>query len=217
MLADLSPEVAETAAAEIRAEGGTASAVAVDVADYASVEAMVAETVKLFGGLHIAFNNAGIAGMAPVEHLSPEDWDRILSVNLTGVFHCIKAEAPAMRACGGSAIINTASITSFVASEGMSAYVASKHGVAGLTKAAALDLISDGIRVNAVCPGFTHSSMLDPAKLTPDMAADVKSKTPIGRIASADEVARAVLYLASQDASYVVGALHTVDGGVTLR
>ncbi len=218
MLADLDLDVAEERAQDIRSTGARAAAVQVDVADYEACEAMVARTVEEFGGLHVAFNNAGIASaIVSVEDCAVEDWRRVIDVNVMGTFHCLKAEVPAMKAAGGSAIVITASIMSHIVNSGMSAYAASKHAVAGLTKSVALDLIGYGIRVNAVCPGFTHTSMLDPAQMTPEMNQQVADMTPIGRIAKAEEIADAVLYLASNEASYIVGQLLTVDGGVILR
>ena len=124
---------------------------------------------------------------------------------------------PALKAAGGGAIVNTASVASLVAAPGMAAYVASKHGVAGLTKAAALDLIRYRIRVNAVCPGMIRTPMLGPLLEAPQMLQHIASQMPIGRVGEAEEVARTVLFLASEEASYMVGALLTVDGGVVLQ
>jgi NAD(P)-dependent dehydrogenase (short-subunit alcohol dehydrogenase family) len=215
VLADRNLSGAEEAAHAI---GGDAIAVAADIADFASCEAMVAATVKAFGGLDIAFNNAGIpSGIGgEFEDFALEDWHRVLSVNLSGTFHSIKAEVPALKARGGGAIVVTASVASLIAAPGMAAYIASKHGVAGLVKAAAIDLIKHNIRVNAICPGMVDTAMLAAATAIPEVLAGMKAATPIGRIASADEAARAALFLASEEASYMVGALMTVDGGVSL-
>lgn len=218
VLADLAADKVEANAGEIRQSGGTASAIAVDVSDFAACEAMVAHAVETFGGLHVAFNNAGIP--SPIdpefEDCSVEAWDRVIGVNLNGMFYAMKAEIPALRASGGTAIINTASAASFVANPGMPSYIASKHGVAGITKAAALDLIRYGIRVNAVCPGVVNTPMLAAASAVPQMREAMEAQIPIGRLATPEEVAESVMFLASDAASYLVGSFIRVDGGLTL-
>jgi NAD(P)-dependent dehydrogenase (short-subunit alcohol dehydrogenase family) len=219
VLADRSVDLAEAGAEAIRSTGGTASSIFTDVSDFAACEAMVAHAVETYGALHIAFNNAGIPSAigGAFEDFSVENWDALIATNLNGVFYSMKAEVPALKAHGGTAIINTASIASLVAAPGMAAYVASKHGVGGLTKAAALDLISHGIRVNAVCPGFVDTPMLAGAIATPEDRAAISALTPIGRIASPQEVAQTALFLASDAASYLVGVLLSVDGGVVIQ
>jgi NAD(P)-dependent dehydrogenase (short-subunit alcohol dehydrogenase family) len=216
VLADKDLDRAEAGAAGIRKAGGAAAAFRVDVSDYDSCVAMVEFAVATHGGLHVAFNNAGVP--TPIRELfedAPVDeWRRVIETNLSGVFYCIRAEVPALKASGGTAIVNTASIESLGATAGMPAYVSSKHGVAGLTKAAALDLIRFGIRVNAVCPGFIDTPMLGPLLADPQARRFFESKTPISRIGSPAEIADAVLFLASDAASYVVGALFSVDGGL---
>lgn len=218
VLADLAGDRAAARAEEIRLNGGTATSVEVDVTDYEGCREMVAHAVATFGGLHVAFNNAGISSTIDPEfdNCSIEEWDRVMAVNLNGVFYAMKAEVPALRESGGTAIVNTASISSFIAQPGMAAYTTSKHGVAGLTKAAALDLVRHGIRVNAVCPGLVDTPMLAGSFPSPEMRAGVEALTPIGRLATPEEVARTVLFLASDEASYAVGALVRVDGGVSL-
>ena len=215
VLADRNLAGAEEAAHAI---GQDAIAVAADIADFASCEAMVAAACSAFGGLDIAFNNAGVASAigGEFEDFALDDWQCVIATNLTGVFHSIKAEVPALKARGGGAIVVTASVASLIAAPGMAAYVASKHGVAGLVKAAAIDLIRHNIRVNAVCPGMVDTAMLAAATAIPEVLAGMKAATPIGRIATPEEAARAALFLASEEASYMVGALMTVDGGVTL-
>ena len=203
----------------IRAAGGTAESMRADISDFGQCQAMVTRAVQAFGGLHIAVNNAGIPSSLAfrVHEISLPDWQRMLDVNLSGVFNSIKAEVPALLASGGNAIINTASVAGLIAANNMASYVAAKHGVVGLTKAAALDLIGLGIRVNAVCPAATRTAMLDAAMAVPHIKASMEADHPIGRAAEADEVAKAVLFLASDDASFVVGHAMTLDGGLTIK
>jgi NAD(P)-dependent dehydrogenase (short-subunit alcohol dehydrogenase family) len=219
MVADQNLAGAQAVADALRARGLSAEAFRADISDYAQCEALVARTVAAFGSLHIAFNNAGIPGSMTksVHEYDLEEWNRLIAVNLTGVFHCIKAEVPALLAAGGGAIINTASVASLVAAPHMSSYVAAKHGVLGLTRAAALDLIGQGIRVNAVCPGAVRTAMIEPVMGLPEVRAKMESDHPIGRIAEPEEVAKVVLFLASDDASFIVGHGLTVDGGVVLK
>lgn len=219
VLADRNADLAAQEAEAIRSAGGTVSSIFTDVSDFAACEAMVAYAVETYGALHIAFNNAGIPSAigGSFEDFSIENWNALISTNLNGVFYSMKAEVPALKAHGGTAIINTASIASFVAAQGMAAYVAAKHGVGGLTKAAALDLIGHGIRVNAICPGFVDTPMLAGAIATPEDRAAMGALAPIGRIASPQEVAQTALFLASDAASYMVGVLLSVDGGVVIQ
>jgi NAD(P)-dependent dehydrogenase (short-subunit alcohol dehydrogenase family) len=215
-LADCNGAGAMAAAEAIVAEGGRAVSVEADVSDYTACETMVARAVAAHGGLHVAFNNAGIPSAigGAFEDFAVADWDRMLAVNTSGAFYCMKAQVPAMKASGGGAIVNTASVASLVAAPGMAAYVASKHGVAGLTRAAALDLIPHGVRVNAVCPGMIDTPML--AGAPPAVRDALAAQAPIGRMGTAEEIAATVLFLASDAASYMVGALLVADGGVTL-
>lgn len=214
MLADVDAAGLAALAAELPGS----AAVITDVADPAACQRMVNETVARFGRLDIAFNNAGIGAppYADFMDMGVADWRRLVSVNLDGVFHSIRAEVPALRAAGGGAIINTASVASLIAQPGMASYVASKHAVAGLTKAVALDLVRDNIRVNAVCPGLTDTAILDSARDMPEVLRGFEAAVPMGRIAGPEEIASAVLFLASDAASYCVGTLLTVDGGVIL-
>lgn len=218
VLADRDRAGVEKAAAQIVADGGQATAVEVDIADFASCERMVAHAVSTFGRLDIAFNNAGIpSGIAPgFDDITVEEWDRVIGTNLSGTFYCMKAETPALKASGGGAIVNTASVMSLIAAAGMSSYVASKHAVAGLTKAASLDLIPHGIRVNAVCPGFIETPMLAPVVADAAVRRQIESQAPADRLGQPEEVAAAVLFLASDQAAYVVGSLLSVDGGVAV-
>lgn len=219
VLADRDLDGASAGAAAIVRSGGEASACFVDVGDFAACEAMVAHALTTFGALHIAFNNAGIPSEIgeAFEDVAIADWDKLIATNLSGMFYAMKAEVPALKAHGGTAIVNTASIASLVAGPGMAAYVAAKHGVGGLTKAAALDLIGHGIRVNAICPGFVDTPMLAGALTTVEARDRIGGLAPIGRIASAGEVARTALFLASDEASYLVGTLLSVDGGIVAQ
>lgn len=219
VLADRNADLAAEGAEAIRNGGGAASSIFTDVSDFAACEAMVAHAVETYGALHIAFNNAGIPSAigGSFEDFSVNNWDTLIATNLSGVFYSMKAEVPALKAHGGTAIVNTASIASLIAAPGMAAYVASKHGVGGLTKAASLDLIGYGIRVNAICPGFVDTPMLAGAIATPEDRAAMGALAPIGRIASAEEVAQTALFLASDAAAYMVGVLLSVDGGVVIQ
>jgi NAD(P)-dependent dehydrogenase (short-subunit alcohol dehydrogenase family) len=210
---------AQRAAADIKNRGGVASSFGADVSDPASCEAMVAHSLEAFGALHIAFNNAGIAGprLENFTDISIGQWNEVVGVNLSGVFYSMKAEIPAMRRHRGSAIVNTASAASYLAAPAVASYIASKHGVAGLTKAAALDLIGDGIRVNAVCPGYTETGMMAGlAGADEALRQAFLSQAPIRRVADPSEIAEVVLFLASEAASYVVGCVMLADGGLTV-
>jgi len=202
----------------IAAAGGTATAVHTDVADSASVRGMVATAVTTYGGLDIAHNNAGIVGAgANIGEMADETWERGIAVMLSGVFYGIKHEVPAMLERGGGAIINTSSGAGLIGFPGMANYVAAKHGVIGLTKTAALEYIKQGIRINAICPGTARSRMVDEwIDGSAEAEAQVAALHPIGRIAEADEIAEAVLWLASPAASFVVGVALPIDGGYTL-
>lgn len=199
----------------VEAAGGEASFVEADVSARADVEAMVRHCVERFGGLDCAHNNAGIAApMVPLADYPDDGWDRTIAVMLTGVYHCMKAEIPAMLARGAGAIVNTASGVGLVGYPGQAAYTASKHGVVGLTKVAALDYGAQGIRVNAICPGTARTPMVDEALAQdPSIGAHLKALHPIGRIAEADEIAAAAVWLCTPAASFVLGAVLPVDGG----
>ncbi len=218
VVADRNGDGAAQAAESIVQEGGTATGVAVDVTDFAACEAMVAYAVVHYGALHVAFNNAGMPSppCAEFEDIAVADWDRVIATNVNGVFYCMKAQVPAMRRAGGGAIINTASSASFMAAPAMPAYITSKHGVAGITKSAAIDLIRHGIRVNAICPGMTATPMMTPHLEAPETRAALEAMIPAGRLCSPDEIAAGVLFLASEEASYAVGTLLRVDGGLTI-
>ncbi len=218
VVADRNAQGAADAANAIKKQGGSAASVEVDVSNPAACVAMVEFAVSHFGGLHVACNNAAIPTTyyADFEDAEIDEWNRVIGINLNGVFYCMKAEATALRKSGGTAIVNTASAASILTLRSQASYVASKHGVAGLTKAAALDLIRHGIRVNAICPGITETGMVAPIMATPEGRASLGSHTPIGRVARPEEMAAAILFLASEQASYMVGSLMVVDGGMVL-
>ncbi|WP_436348091.1 glucose 1-dehydrogenase [Natronorubrum sp. FCH18a] len=205
----------------IRSNGGKARFVDTDVTDDDDVEMLVQTAVDEFGGLDIAFNNAGIADSRTlVENKSIDDWQRVVDVNLSGVFRCMKHELEAMQETGDGtgAIVNNASVTGHVGVEAASAYVSAKHGVVGLTKAAALEYAETGIRVNAVCPGFIDNAVTTDSETGRDDEHDeVIDRHPIGRLGKTTEIAEAVLWVSSDDASFVTGETINVDGGYLAR
>ena len=204
---------------QIVAEGGRAEYVHADVADSAQVAAMVAAAADAFGRLDIAHNNAGVVGGgAEIAELSEETWGRALGVMLTGVFLCMKYEIPHMLRQGGGAIVNTSSGAGLIGFPQMADYVASKHGVIGLTRTAALEYAGRGIRINAICPGTARSQMVDSwIGGDPEKEEQVAGLHPIGRIAQPEEIAEAALWLCSPAASFVVGHALSVDGGYVIQ
>ena len=215
VVADHNRVLGEETVALIRDSGADAAFVDVDVSQDESVKAMVAFAVARRGRLDVAFNNAGINVAGPrMADIEERDFDRIMAVNLKGVFLCMKHEINAMLRTGGGSIINTASVGGHIAAAGIGPYVASKHGVVGLTRTAAVEYASQGIRVNAVSPGATRTAMLEEWLKDPAVVAQVNQQQPIGRFAMPTEIARVVLFLASEDASFVVGHPLIVDGGM---
>jgi NAD(P)-dependent dehydrogenase (short-subunit alcohol dehydrogenase family) len=201
----------------IRDAGGTAVAFAGDVSTTADCKAMVEQAVERFGRLDVAFNNAGIGSSGQLTVDEEEMvWDRLMAVNLKSVFLSMKYEIAAMLTSGGGVIVNTASVAGLVGEPGIATYAASKHGVVGLTRTAALDYIGRNIRINAVCPGATRTGMSRRLEGT-ERLARMMARHPIGRRAEPEEIARAVLFLASDDASFVVGQALAVDGGLTAQ
>ena len=208
----------------IREAGGEAIFVKADVSLAAGVKALVDKTIETYGQLDCAFNNAGAAGeVAPVADCSEENWDRVININLKGVWLCMKYEIPHMLKGGGGAIVNTSSIAGLVGGASAPAYIASKHGVLGLTKSAALAYAQEGVRVNAVCPGYIQTPMLDhileelPESERPEAEARWIDLAPLGRIGRPEEIAEAVVWLCSDAASFVTGHPMVVDGGYVVR
>lgn len=199
----------------IEEEGGEALFVQADVSKAEDVRRMVQETVDAYGGLDCAFNNAGIEGeQAPTGQGTEENWDRVIDINLKGVWLSMKEEIPAMLKRGGGVIVNMSSVAGRVGFQNLPAYVASKHGVLGLTKTAALDYATQDIRVNAVCPGVIHTEMID--RVTggdPETLEAYANMAPMERMGRPEEVAAAVVWLCSDQASFVTGEAITIDGG----
>ncbi|CAM5245949.1 SDR family oxidoreductase [Streptomyces tanashiensis] len=203
----------------IEAAGGTASSVTADVSSAESTRELVRRTVELYGGLDVAVNNAGVfrGGGHSAADFPLEDWRTLLDINVTGVLHALQAEVAHMRANGGGAIVNIASnLGPRVRIPGVFGYQVSKAAVSAMTRAAALDHIADGVRINAVSPGAAESTMsLRPGETEAEREIRMKQESPLGRISSAAEVAAAVLYLASDDAASAVGTDLVIDGGVS--
>ena len=219
VVADVDQAGGEETVRLVKAEGGEAVFVKADVRAAVDVEAMVAATLQSFGRLDIAFNNAGVLGSgAAMIDFTEDDWDDVMGINLKGVWLCMKHEIPAMIQAGGGAIVNTSSIAGLVGSQHSPAYAASKHGVVGLTKTAALQYAPQGIRVNCVCPAAVYSPMLETlVTRNPQVGDRLLASQPNGRFASPEEVAAVVTWLCSDAASFVTGAALPVDGGYTAQ
>ncbi len=219
--ADRNLDVARSTVAAIEAQGGQAVAIACDVTEDAQVAAMVAAAVEAFGSLDCAFNNAGIApyqlnsGGVLAGDLEEASWLGLIDVNLHGVWRCLRHEVAQMRKQGGGAIVNTASVLGLVGSGGAAAYVASKHAVVGLTKAAAVDHAPENIRINAVCPGYIETPMTEDTMRR--RGEQVLARVPMARMGRAEEIAEAVVWMCSDRAGFVTGACWQVDGGYTAR
>lgn len=198
--------------AMIAAQGGKARYQHCDVSDGAQVKAMVAAATAAFGRLDCAFNNAGINVLGADEY-EDDNWSRSIGVNLTGVMMCMREQAEVMLAQGGGAIVNTASINGLVGQPAQPAYTATKHGVVGLTRHAALRWAKSGIRVNAVCPGVIETGMTAPLMANPEIKKVMDAMTPMGRMGRAEEIAEAVVWLCSDAASFVTGHPMVIDGG----
>ena len=216
LVTDMSTKSAQAVSDEITASGGTAQPMTVDVTDAAAVESMV-KTAGDLGPLRVAVNNAGIPGAdATLTEYAIDDWRRVIEVNLNSVFYCLRAQIPAMIAAGGGSIVNMASVMATVGFPAHGAYVTAKHGMLGLTRNAALEYAEQGIRVNAVGPGFIGTPLvLD--SLPPEVITMLSGKHALNRLGTPQEVAAVVSFLASDAASFVTGAFYSVDGGYTAQ
>ncbi len=221
VIADVKVQGGEETVRIIRESGGEATFVEADVSKEGQVQTMVNVTLETYGRLDCAFNNAGVeAGQAltPLIDSPVEEFDRLISINLRGIFLCLKYEIPAMLKTSGGAIVNTSSVAGLVGFQLSAPYVASKHGVIGLTKAAALDYATSGIRVNAICPGVTRTPMVD-ALIGGDkeLEAMIVGVHPMGRVASPEEIAQTAVWLCSNEASFITGVALAVDGGLVAQ
>ena len=219
MVADVMVESGEETVKTINESGGTASFVKADVSQESEVQMMVSKTVETYGRMDCAVNNAGIDGdTAMTADCTKENWDLVIGINLTGVFLGLKYQIPQMQKQGGGAIVNIASTMGVVAHQNVPAYVASKHGVVGLTKSTALGYVTENIRVNAVCPGNTRTAILDHVmKEMPEIYEALMAATPIGRLAEPEEIANAIVWLCSDAASYTTGHAMVVDGCYSIQ
>lgn len=219
MIADVDVTGGEETARLIAKGGADAIFVRADVSVAADVEAMVDVALQMYGRLDLAINNAGVLGSgASMIDFTEDDWDEVVGVNLKGVWLCMKHEVPAMMQSGGGAIVNVSSIAGLVGSQHSPAYAASKHGVVGLTKTAALQYAPQGIRVNCICPAAVLSPMLETlVTRNPQVGAKLKASQPNGRFASPAEIAEVAVWLCSDAASFVTGAALPVDGGYTAQ
>ncbi len=219
VVSDIDDERGEEVASEIRGEGGEAIYVHTDVSSSDQVDELFEAIDDEYGQLHYACNNAGIEGeMGATADCSLEAWEKTIGVNLDGTFYCLKRELERMVPEGEGAIVNMSSVAGFSGFPGLPAYVASKHGVVGLTKAAALDYAESGVRVNAVCPGVIDTEMVQRAtRDDPEVRQQYIAMEPVGRMGEPEEVAESVLWMCSEKASFVTGETLAVDGGFLAR
>jgi NAD(P)-dependent dehydrogenase (short-subunit alcohol dehydrogenase family) len=216
-LADINPEGGHETLDMIRQKGGEGIFIPTDVSRAADVAAMVEDTLSTFGRLDYAFNNAGIVGMpSTTVECTEENWSRVLGVDLKGIFLCMKHEIPVMLNQGYGSIVNSASVVGLIGIRRNISYVASKHGVVGLTRAAALEYAQSGIRINAVCPGYVRTPILL-LETMPEMERHYLAAEPVGRLGRPEEIATAVVWLCSDAASFVTGHTLSVDGGLVAR
>jgi len=212
IVSDVDDEGGQQTVDMIKEDGGEASYFHADVSKAKDNQQLVEAAVKRYGALHIACNNAGIGGdQGPLAELEPESWDKVIAVNLSGAFYGMRYQIPAMLENDGGSIINISSILGQVGFQGAGAYVSSKHGMVGLTKNAALEYSKEGVRVNAVGPGFIQTPMIE-ENLTEEQVDMVRGMHPIGRLGKPEEVAELVLWLSSEKASFVTGSYYAVDG-----
>ena len=217
VVSDINCKAGQETVAQINAQGGLSVFIEADTSISSDSQFLVEQTIKHFGGLHIACNNAGIGGaLAPTGDNTIEGWDKVISVNLSGVFYGMHYQLPAILASGGGSIVNIASILGIVGTKFSPAYVAAKHDVVGLTKAAALEYADKNIRINSVGPGYINTPLLTNTldEATMNSLAELH---PIGRLGTAIEVAELVLWLSSSKSSFVTGSYYTIDGGYTAQ
>ncbi|MHA3794463.1 glucose 1-dehydrogenase [Sphingomonas sp. YL-JM2C] len=215
MIANLGMEAGEEAAAAIRNAGHEAHATACDVADAEAVARVVDETMKRWGRLDFAINNAGTSPPpSSLLKLSISDWERLIAVNLSSIFFSMRAQIPAMMASGGGSIVNMASTTGLTGSLGLGGYSASKHGVIGLTKSAAMEFAAKGVRINAICPGAVATPLMDQNFPGEELQARMAARIPMRRMGRPEEIASLALWLCTTGASFTTGGIFTVDGGM---
>ena len=213
VVSDINEDGGQSTVRHIASSGGQAAFFKADTSEPANNEALVAEAVKRFGALHVAVNNAGIGGpQAPTGDYPIDGWDKVIAINLSGVFYGLRYQIPAIKAAGGGSIVNIASILGQVGFRNSAAYVAAKHGVVGLTKSAALEHAPDKIRVNVVGPGFIRTPLVEKTMEREALKA-LEGMHALGRLGESSEVAELVLWLSSDKASFVTGSYYAVDGG----
>jgi NAD(P)-dependent dehydrogenase (short-subunit alcohol dehydrogenase family) len=213
VVTDIDEKGGNETVAEITAAGGEAVFMKADTSKHDDSKNAVDHAVQHFGGLHIAVNNAGIGGpLMPTGEYPIDGWDKVIAINLSGVFYGMRYQIPAMLASGGGSIVNVASILSKVGSPGSPAYVAAKHGVIGLTEAAALEYAKQNIRINSIGPGYIVTPLLTNA-LSAEVMKSLETLHPMGRLGTSEEVAELALWLNSDKASFVTGSYYNIDGG----
>lgn len=213
-VSDINEEAGKKVAEEINANGGEAIFVQADTASLEDNKNLVEKTIEAFGALHIAVNNAGVgSAFEKLADVEPSDWQRVININLSGVFYGMKYQIPEMIKAKGGSIINMASILGQVGFQGVAAYVTSKHGLVGLTKAGALDHATDNIRINAVGPGFIYTGLVNEETMGKETITELEKKHAMNRLGEATEVAELCLFLASDKASFITGSYYPIDGG----